>query len=213
MFDDSSSNCILNNCGWSLTQEITVANKIQFQQYLVHDEVILKRERNLRAFCHGLNSLGVYDLVKDNPDTMRSLFVYKPKQITAELFRSFISSVKPFDKDEARAFQFFQDFIGSMLIIFIYYLINNIDFFMAGNKSSPNLPDLLHFITGCSVVPPLGLQSPIDIQYQPDSPNAKFPKSQACFSIVMLPVVHDSQECFFWCFLKALELCNDYGNI
>lgn len=39
------------------------------------DEVVVKRECNIKAFCRGLNALGLADLVRSYPDTMRELIV------------------------------------------------------------------------------------------------------------------------------------------
>ena len=75
-----------------------------------------------------------------------------------------------------------------------------------------SLPRLLRFTTGGSRVPVTGLKHPIELMYQPDTPEAKLPKAQACFSKLLLPVCHSSKEDFFCSMSKALELCGAYGN-
>jgi hypothetical protein len=72
---------------------------------------------------------------------------------------------------------------------------------------------VLKFITGLSTVPPFGLQYPIEILYQPHSSSAIFPKAQACFSKLLLPVIHKTKDEFFAAFTKALEYGAGYGNV
>ena len=89
------------------------------------------------------------------------------------------------------------------------------NFFCTAENSSGrvSLPGLLRFITGSSRVPPMGLNFPIDLFYQPDDKKNIFPQTQACFSKIMIPVCHDSKEEFFFAMTKALEYCGGYGNV
>lgn len=75
------------------------------------------------------------------------------------------------------------------------------------------LPSLLHFITGESVIPPMGLKHPIEVQYHPPISTAIYMGAQACYSIVYLPVVHETREDFFSASISALQLeGHSYGN-
>lgn len=87
-------------------------------------------------------------------------------------------------------------------------------FLLAGKATLRVSPStVLKFITGLSTVPPFGLRYPIQISYQPYSSTDIFPKAQACFSKLMLPVVHKTKEEFFSAFRKALEYGGGYGNV
>ena len=111
LLDKPSYSFILNNCGWSITEPVVPSNRFRFLQHLVYDEVITKRENNLKAFFRGLNSLQVGDLIKAHPDLTKSLFVVKSSQLTYEKFLSFVSSPRPQDPSRARAFDFFSEFV------------------------------------------------------------------------------------------------------
>ncbi len=59
------------------------------------------------------------------------------------------------------------------------------------------LSSLLHFITGESAIPSMGLKHPIVVQYHPPLKTAVFLGAQACYSKIFLPVIHQtSEECF-----------------
>ena len=81
---------------------------------------------------------------------------------------------------------------------------------VASNKVS--LAGLLRFCTGESCIPPMGLEYPLEFEYQSDSETAIFLKAQACFSKVFLPVVHDTREKFFESCIKSLEFGSGYGS-
>lgn len=75
------------------------------------------------------------------------------------------------------------------------------------------LSTLLHFITGESAIPPMGLKHPIELLYHPPMKNAIFMGAQACYAKVILPVVHESKQDFFAACIKSLKLGgHSYGN-
>ena len=76
---------ILNGCGWCITQPIVPANKLSFLQHLIQDEVITRREHNLKAFQCGLNVLSVCDLLKRYPGATKELFVAQNSPLTSLL--------------------------------------------------------------------------------------------------------------------------------
>lgn len=96
-----------------MTDTIVPANKLRFLQNLIHDEVIIKREQNLKAFCRGLDSLSIGRLIKKYPDTMKSLFVaQKENVITADKFLSLMTNDLPKNENEERAISYFKIFVG-----------------------------------------------------------------------------------------------------
>jgi len=104
----------LNNSGWPITNIITPANKLQFLQHLIHDEVMVKRERNLKAICRGLEYVNVGKLIKMHPDVTRSLFVAANSNITAKAFLSLTSIDEPKNEDHGRALDYFKEFIAQI---------------------------------------------------------------------------------------------------
>ena len=80
---------------------------------------------------------------------------------------------------------------------------------MLADQDKINLNSLLRFITGLSSVPPMGLENKISIGFIEEV----FPKAQACFCKISLPVIHSSFEEFHKAFMTALELGGGYGNI
>ena len=114
ILDNPSYAYILKSCGWCITKPITLSNKMQFLQHLVQDEVIAKRERNMKAFVCGLDCLEFGELVRQHPEMTRSLFVAaQSATISAKVFLSLISSNRPAEsKEHARAFDYFKDFIA-----------------------------------------------------------------------------------------------------
>ena len=86
---------ILNNCGWKITEPISLASKFHFLQHLIYNEVT-QREANLRSFFLGLNGLGVGELVKTFPSLTTSLFVAgNQPPLTADVFTSLILGKRP----------------------------------------------------------------------------------------------------------------------
>lgn len=198
ILDNPSYAYILKSCGWCNTKPITLSNKMQFLQHLVQDEVIAKRERNMKAFVRGLDYLEFGELVRQHPEMTRSLFVAAQSgTILAKVFLSLISANRPESKEHARAFDYFKEFIA----------------YLEGEGTDLSLPMLLRFITGSSSVPPLGLQCPIVLSYLPSLENAVLPTAQACFSRLMLPVVHACKDAFFTSFVTALQYGDSYGSV
>lgn len=88
------------------------ANKLRFLQDLIHDEVIVKREQNLKAFCRGLDSLSIGRLIKKYPDVTKSLFVAQNENvITADIFFSLMTNDPPKNENEERAISYFKNFV------------------------------------------------------------------------------------------------------
>ena len=75
------------------------------------DEVILKRERNLKAFCRGLNVLGITDVVKHHPNVARKLFIFEEVSLTPSLFLGLVGSLRPDKEEHQLAFDFFKELV------------------------------------------------------------------------------------------------------
>ena len=94
----------------SITEPVVASNKIRFLQ---HQEVITRRETNLKAFYYGLNVLQVGDLIKAHPERTRSLFVAGPDCLSSARFLSLILSTRPEQVviNQGRAFDYFRKFV------------------------------------------------------------------------------------------------------
>ena len=79
-----------------MTKSIVSQNKALFLQQLLFEEVVEKREHNLKAFFKGLNYHKIGDLIKAHPILTRSLLVAEvDKTITSEKFFDLVESPRP----------------------------------------------------------------------------------------------------------------------
>ena len=75
------------------------------------EEVIIRREANLKAFRRGLSVLGITSIVEEYPDLLRPLFIEEEHPLTASQFKSLIDSEQPSDPLQSRAYEMFMDFV------------------------------------------------------------------------------------------------------
>ena len=131
--DVPTNAAIINSSGWSPIEPITHANRYQLIQCLIGEEVILKREKNMKAFFHGLDTLKVGELILAHPEKMKSLFVYQEHPLTADSFMGLVASLRPPSTKEAQAFEFFKEYVyylegefilqqGSLLLVMLYQI-------------------------------------------------------------------------------------------
>lgn len=79
-------------------------------------------------------------------------------------------------------------------------------------KVRANLGDILQFLTGLRVVPPLGMTKKIHIYFHYDSTKV-LPEASACFNMLYLPRGVKSEEYFYDYFDKAvLFSLNHFGQ-
>lgn len=62
-------------------------------QGLIVDEIIGKRERQIRALSKGLETLGILELLIKHPTQMEQLLVYNERPLTADVIRDTMSFV------------------------------------------------------------------------------------------------------------------------
>ena len=109
--DAPSTLAIINNSSWSITEPVTMRNKSSLLQRLILEEVIIRREGNLQALRQGLDRLKIIDLIVAYPTLMKPLFVSMPQLLSAERMWCLVSSLKPQDPMQQRAFGFFKGFL------------------------------------------------------------------------------------------------------
>ena len=114
IIDKPVNSCILNGCGWCITTGIVPSNKLYFLQHLLLDEVISKREKNLKAFLRGLDVLGIGEIVKRHPAMAKKMFVMEDIPMTPDAFMKVVASLQPKKAEEIVAYGFFKDFVSSL---------------------------------------------------------------------------------------------------
>lgn len=112
VLENSSIMAIVNHSRWSVTDAITKSNKLALLQQLIWEEVVHRREHNLKAFRKGLNILGIVNLIQHNPNITRPLFVFDGNAtLTSQQFISMIESSQPVYPDECQAYERFMEFV------------------------------------------------------------------------------------------------------
>ena len=103
---------ILNQSRWSIIHAVTRSNKDALLQQLIMEEVIIRREANLKAFRRGLSVLGISSMMEEHPDLVRPLFIEEEHPLTANQFKSLIDCEQPSDPLQGRAYEMFMDFVA-----------------------------------------------------------------------------------------------------
>ena len=111
LLDKDKYLAIVNSSGWPINKRLTINSRAEFLEGLIHQELIVKRERMITAFGQGLEHLGVLSLIRSNWKTLKSVLVYDPKmQLSAEIFIHQIGS-KPPPVDSERELQTYKWFL------------------------------------------------------------------------------------------------------
>lgn len=105
---------LVNASGWSVSTPINLSTKGALLQGLVWDEVVGKRERQVRAFRKGLDRFGLLDMIVRHRDLAEELFVFHESTLSLAEFKNLMSSEPP-DKEtqpkQAKAYQWFLDYL------------------------------------------------------------------------------------------------------
>ena len=103
---------ILNQSRWSIVHAVTKSNKDALLQQLIMEEVIIRREANLKAFRRGLSVLGMTSMLEEYPHLLRPLSVEEEHPpLTVSHFKSLIDSEWPSDPVQSRAYDMFMEFV------------------------------------------------------------------------------------------------------
>ena len=95
ILDDPAHMAIINSSTWPVTKGISMLTKMELMQTLIIEEVITKRDVNIRAFRKGLFVLGFLNLCRDYADLTKPLFVHCEEEFTREKFMSLMAAVPP----------------------------------------------------------------------------------------------------------------------
>ena len=100
---------------------INKSNKDMFMQQLIFEEVIVRREANIRAFSRGLK---VLDMLSSYPHLIRPLMVPTEISLYANLFLSLLHKSETKNPKESKAYQLFISFvhfIEGMSFLYFYH--------------------------------------------------------------------------------------------
>lgn len=111
--DAPASLSILNRSAWSVVEPVTTVNKSSLLQHLILEEVIIRREENLRAFVRGLDYLGLANLLQAYPHLLKPVFTAQlnTPTLTPESFWSLVESLRPCEIPKQRAYDYFRSFV------------------------------------------------------------------------------------------------------
>ena len=86
ILDSPDNIAILNGSSWNVVQQVTLENKSELVQRLIDEEVIIRRERNVKAPRKGLETLGLQKLLIRYTSLMKPYFVQDYSPITPDEF-------------------------------------------------------------------------------------------------------------------------------
>lgn len=113
VLDEPASMFIINQSSWSIVEPVTVANRAALLQHLMWEEVILRRESNIKAFMQGLSCLNLLELMQKHPELLKPLFVVEPdeSELSVDAFLRLIGSLRPQEEAQQRAYDYFMELI------------------------------------------------------------------------------------------------------
>ena len=82
-----------------VTKEISVRTKMEVIQILIVEEVVTKRDVNIRAFWKGLFDLGYLKLCRDWVKLTKPLFVHCEEDFTRYKFLALVDTCVPPDSE------------------------------------------------------------------------------------------------------------------
>lgn len=174
---------ILNFSRWDQSVAVTTANRHSLISELLMDELIRKRQSQIKSIQEGLDLTGFLAFIKANVSRCRQIFVYsKNNGLTPMEFLQLVKTDNNDDYEKKQAFDFFSKIIT--------------------DSSEKYISAVLKFITGHSLVPPWG----ITVKYLDDDDAHIYPKTMSCFNILYLPTVHTTQQKFGEHFEKAIAI-------
>ena len=163
---------------------ISIENKTLLMSMFVYEELITKRDRQIKGLREGLKELEMYDIIKSNTEMFRTYFVYLKCEISAEQLISLVEIEEAKEKGHDNILTWLEQFIS---------------------ESSDKVAQMfLKFCASFSVVP-LTEDIEINVEFlKPDE--GPFTKTAACTKKIRLPVIHETYGNFKNHMLKVFEL-------
>ena len=132
--------------------------------------MLLKRIAPIQAIQKGLNEVNIIDLVKKNP-RVKSILLLKERPLDAEVRLSLVSLPTTVSDEQKRTIDFLCQFL-----------------YTADTKV---LQVCLQFITGASLVPPMGFPHPISLSLTPEN---KLPSASCALSLELSTLCTTSED-------------------
>ena len=173
---------LVNSSQWDASLSVTMNNRETLLSMLIFEELVLKRERQLKAIREGLKYLNLLEIVKRNYMLFKSSFVSEEKPLTANDLDFEYSEAS--SEKERNALSWFKN--------------------MVENMNSKHLEMLLKFSTSYNNIPKFQSLK-ICVTYMQENEGI-YPKSSACSETIRLPTMHNSKEEFEFHIISALEL-------
>lgn len=197
LFDDTAEGPayeqVVNSSQWPIETKITVENLEALRFILVWEELVVKRERQLRAIGEGLAYVGFLSYIEKFPQQLSELFIASNVEITSDVISSIIAWEEQdyLDETEQQVLVWFKDFLEK--------------------SSRDNLIKLLRFTTSFAAIN--GVNKPhISLSFANDTKT--LPEAVACASTLLLPLGNKSQEEFTRSMTTALDFAFEgYGNL
>ena len=112
LLDEDRYLAIVNSSGWPPTKMLTLTNKAEFLNGLIHQELVSNREAAITSFGRGLELLGMLTMIRQHEGEMKSAFVYSSSRLTADDFCGLVKSKPPITSTKRRqAYQWFLEYI------------------------------------------------------------------------------------------------------
>ena len=74
----------VNLSQWDMFTPVSIENKTLLRSMLVYEELITKRDRQIKGLWEGLKKLEMYDIAKSNTEMFRTYLTYSKCEISAE---------------------------------------------------------------------------------------------------------------------------------
>ena len=111
---------IVNSSRWPVTKPINMRTKAKLNQEITIEELLSKREENLRAFQKGLSMLDFLAPYHKHPTLTRELFIDKRQPLTASMFlqppimSKVVAKPDSTDVDRENALYWFMKYINEL---------------------------------------------------------------------------------------------------
>ncbi|XP_068681680.1 G2/M phase-specific E3 ubiquitin-protein ligase-like [Montipora foliosa] len=187
-----------------LTEAVPLSdlNKDKAMNDLLVAEVLVTRTVALDSFFHGLNSLGLGDLLRKHPSITEFVFPsIEEASVDMDILKSKLLQANPIQEivGEAQA---------QSWVWFLEY-VNNSSSDVDDNTGYPLSNSLVMFITGTTVLDP---QENLEVTFQTDT-TKKLLEADSCFRKLILPISHGCYEEFkAACNLSLLSGAVGYGR-
>lgn len=178
---------IVNGSQWDILTRVTIANKETLLSMLIFEELVSKREKQMKAFREGFKLLHLFEIVKRNEKLFEAVFLANLQEITAEDLMRRFSFKFTTTAHEGNVISWFKDFVHTL--------------------NPEEMKQLLKFCTSLEKIPPY---SDLRINIELLMDEGVLPKSSVCSNSLQLPIIHSNYEDFCK-FMKLAFDCESEG--